>query len=211
MRHRVIIVEDDNLIQEIMERFIMREGFEVISFLSPLDARNQIRNTDIVVTDIVFPDCTREEMEEFLCRCLDIGAAMIVHSGGNWEKKPDIVLLNKPVDIKAIISAVMAASKIDKPETFCPNNIANPTWHPEPPSTRMMKLEGHKNWQAALFWRLRRELDEANRTDNLSKRELEDLLDKYERALRRLSLRSAKVVEKGGRAPVRLLQRAITR
>ena len=55
---RVLVVDDDEFILEILEKIVHREGFEVASVLSAKEALQKLENGnfDAVISDIVMPD-----------------------------------------------------------------------------------------------------------------------------------------------------------
>ena len=55
---RILVVDDDEFILEILEKIVHREGFEVASVLSAKEALQKLENGnfDAVISDIVMPD-----------------------------------------------------------------------------------------------------------------------------------------------------------
>jgi DNA-binding NtrC family response regulator len=62
---KIIVVDDEQEILNILEKFLTKQGFTVKTFNSPLQAINVLKNTDdidLIITDIMMPQINGLEL-----------------------------------------------------------------------------------------------------------------------------------------------------
>jgi DNA-binding response OmpR family regulator len=64
LKHRVFVVDDENVIASTLELILMNQGFDAHSFADPLAALNAARSKspDLLITDVMMPQMTGIEL-----------------------------------------------------------------------------------------------------------------------------------------------------
>ncbi len=116
MRKKILIVEDDACIREVMEEILESEGFEVSVAINGQEAIDNLRKTedlpDLILLDLMMPVkdgiAFREEQKEDLRLC---GIPVVLMTADGQieakKKKMDAMdFLKKPIDIDKFLEAV---------------------------------------------------------------------------------------------------------
>jgi len=111
---RVLIVDDEPLFLDVLDRTLSRAGYEVLPASGPRRALEIIRNeppVDLILSDVEMPEMRGTELVREIARISPQTAAMLItgyisHSAKVPEGVP---LLQKPISIRDLISAVQAA------------------------------------------------------------------------------------------------------
>ncbi len=85
--NKVLVIEDDNLIQKIVELKIQREGFEVISCCDGKDGLEKLLSElpDIVLTDVMLPFASGLEVVSAAKAITEKDIKVIVYSSMGQE------------------------------------------------------------------------------------------------------------------------------
>ncbi|MCH8343996.1 MAG: response regulator [Planctomycetes bacterium] len=115
---KVLIVDDDPFVCNALKRDLRRAGFEAVATNNGWDALNQVttQNIDVVVTDLMMPRISGEELVERLGRSAPDVACIILT--GNASKQRVVRLVNapnvagilaKPWDSQRLVATLTAA------------------------------------------------------------------------------------------------------
>jgi len=113
----ILFVDDEAMLRDAWRMIFEAVGFEVSSASSPSEAMGLMRAgapSDLVLSDVSFPEVSPQELASFFKGCLDSGRSLLVYTGAQWEKPPDlpgIEVLEKPCSDREMIIAVSKAWK----------------------------------------------------------------------------------------------------
>jgi DNA-binding NarL/FixJ family response regulator len=114
MAARVLVVDDEPVVLQVISRMLRREGYDVLEASGPAEALGIVKQTppvDLVVSDICMPGMPGTELVREVARISPQTALMLV-TGGTVDPDllPDAVpVLRKPVSTVELITAVRAA------------------------------------------------------------------------------------------------------
>jgi len=126
---RVLVVEDEDPIRELMERVLQRHGYEVLSCRDLQEAfalyEEEEGRFDLLISDVVLPDGNGVELAARL-RGRDTALAILLTSGyneilSNWGpfRTLGAPLLQKPFRVLALLQSVRQA--LDDRKGFAPS------------------------------------------------------------------------------------------
>ena len=193
----VLIVDDETSAADAFLRALNYFGCVAKSCASIAQARKLMSKErfDVVVSDILLPDSTRDEVEHFLRETVKKGIGLMIYSGAVWKEKPKIegaVIIRKLGSFQEYMDSIRRIARQRqrvKPDDKEFRKLVNPERHIDTP---MMKWEkgvlepGNEMPSDELYLEyLRRELKEASRC-GYSNREMNNLMDKYARQATRV-------------------------
>lgn len=81
MSNRILIVEDENYIQEIIKEYLTSSGFEVIAVEDGMSALKEFTSSafDLVVLDIMLPRLNGMELLKEIRRISSVPVLMLTH------------------------------------------------------------------------------------------------------------------------------------
>lgn len=116
--NRILVVEDDPLVKDVIEMTLRRAAYDVMAVSSGLDAKAILsdENFDVIVTDILLPDSDGFDVIELASRT-NPEARVIAMSGGGEHLRPAYLMkigmavgattaLVKPFTIGELLAAV---------------------------------------------------------------------------------------------------------
>lgn len=111
---RVLVVDDEPAIVNLLRRVLPRRGFEVVSLTSPLDALERFRAApdafDLMITDRTMPRMTGEALAAAIHDIRPRLPVVVTSGQGNPadedESVANIVFLAKPFDVADLMSAI---------------------------------------------------------------------------------------------------------
>lgn len=196
----VLIAEDDEDIRLLYKLMLEGHGRIRATFCdAPAKAIELLENGryDVLLTDVVFKGIHAEQLETLLRRASGLNMGIIVCSGGIWEELPDVpnvIILQKGIDPNAIIAAIKTIYTTRTIMHGTRDNeltrLARPEEHYESPLSRwegsILRGKGTGEDEHALYRQyIRDELDRAAACpDHYSKREMNELMDRYMRFVR---------------------------
>ncbi len=88
MKARILIIEDEKKIAEILKLYLEREGFSVIHVLTAKDALSLIKEDipDLIILDLILPDMDGEELCSLIKKNYDIPVIMLTAKSSEEEK-----------------------------------------------------------------------------------------------------------------------------
>jgi len=190
---RVLVVDDNERAADSFPEALNYSGWCVAKGCTSIAQARELMSKerfDVVVSDILIPDSTREEVEQFLRETVSAGMGLMIYSGGVWDETPKIdgaVILKRSGSFEEYLDSVRKAARQRgraKAGGTDFHKIANPDRHIESPMLKWERsiLEPSSGIppDALYLEYLRREMREASGR-GYSKRELNDLMDKYVR------------------------------
>lgn len=86
---KVMIVDDDPITQKLVKSFLMKNKFQVASYLDPVEALDAVRkeNPDLIILDLMMPKMTGYEfLDNLKIYHADIDCKILVGSGKQFVK-----------------------------------------------------------------------------------------------------------------------------
>lgn len=114
---QILVVDDEVPVLELIRQTLMKEGYDIAAFTSPLDALDYFRTNHerigLVVTDIVMPDMSGEELIRSV-REVDRDMKIIAITGFSKTLKNEAVdgFLKKPFERPALLDLVKSLKKV---------------------------------------------------------------------------------------------------
>jgi len=109
---RVLVVDDDSTMLEVVSRMLTRAGYEVLPANGARQALEIVNNppgVDLVVSDLKMPDMQGTQLVREVARISPQTAGLLMTGAVNLADVPDDVpLLKKPFAMSDLISAVQA-------------------------------------------------------------------------------------------------------
>jgi len=108
---QILIIDDEVPVLELIRQTLLKEGYDIAAFTSPLDAIDYFKSNreriSLVVTDIVMPDMSGEEIIEAI-RELDKEKKIIAITGFSRTLKTELVngFLRKPFERSSLVTLV---------------------------------------------------------------------------------------------------------
>ncbi len=134
---KILIVDDEKRIVEVLEAYLEREGYEIHSADNGIDALKKARSVspDLIILDLMLPDISGEEVCRLVRKESDVPILMLTAKSAEDDRINGIVIgaddyLTKPfsprevvVRVQAILRRVKKAEKIERLE-FNGNKLA---------------------------------------------------------------------------------------
>lgn len=121
MKEKILIVEDDADMRELLEEILADEGFEIVSAANGRFALAHIENAqeqiDLVVTDVQMPELKGDELLKKVRECRIETPVIVITAFGSVENAVEMVkrgaysYLTKPFATKDLVEVVNAALK----------------------------------------------------------------------------------------------------
>jgi len=108
---QILVIDDEVPVLELIRQTLLKEGYDIAAFTSPLDAIDYFKSNrdhiSLVVTDIVMPDMSGEEIIEAI-RELDKEKKIIAITGFSRTLKTELVngFLRKPFERSSLVTLV---------------------------------------------------------------------------------------------------------
>jgi DNA-binding response OmpR family regulator len=127
---KVLLVDDERRIIEVLEAYLEREGYEIHSADNGIDALKKAKmlNPDLIILDLMLPDISGEEVCRLVRKESDVPILMLTAKSAEDDRINGIVMgaddyLTKPfsprevvVRVQAILRRVKKAEKIERLE-----------------------------------------------------------------------------------------------
>ncbi|WP_090743166.1 response regulator transcription factor [Mesobacillus persicus] len=115
MCQKILLVDDEHMITEVLEAYLRKEGYEVFTSDNGLDALRKADrvNPDLIVLDLMLPDISGEEICRLLRKESDVPILMLTAKSGEDERINGIVLgaddyVTKPFSPREVVVRVQA-------------------------------------------------------------------------------------------------------
>ena len=111
---RVLVVDDDYLFLDVVNRMLLREGYEVLPSASPHEALETVREVgavDVVLSDIIMPEMPGTELVREIGE-LSPRIASVLMTAGHVDAASvpqGVPVLKKPFSRRDLVCAVQAA------------------------------------------------------------------------------------------------------
>lgn len=127
---RILLVDDERRILEVLEAYLEREGYEIHSADNGVDALKKAKtiNPDLIILDLMLPDISGEEVCRLVRKESDVPILMLTAKFSEDDRINGIVMgaddyLTKPfsprevvVRVQAILRRVKRAEKVERME-----------------------------------------------------------------------------------------------
>ncbi|GHH97600.1 response regulator transcription factor [Neobacillus kokaensis] len=127
---KILIVDDERRIIEVLEAYFEREGYEIHSADNGIDALKKAKaiNPDVIILDLMLPDISGEEVCRLVRKDSDVPILMVTAKSSEDDRINGIVMgaddyLTKPfsprevvVRVQAILRRVKKAEKVERLE-----------------------------------------------------------------------------------------------
>lgn len=126
MTHRVLIVEDDNEINQLLAKIMKKQGYNVVQAFSgteadlrlfaSIDSKSNVENFNIILLDLMLPGMKGEDLLEKIRAISDI-PVIILSAKSALEDKVSLLnngaddYITKPFEIEEVIARVNGAIK----------------------------------------------------------------------------------------------------
>lgn len=196
----VLVAEDGEDIRILYEKVLNIPGrISVTCCSTPTEAVQLLesRTFDVLMTDLMFAGFSPEEVGMFLIKANGMDVGILICSAGSWKERPEVpnvIFLQKGAMRNEIITALEKAATNRRTgvclQTGELQQLARPEEHHELPILRWERQvhggHGTHEEELALYrYYISNELSyAAAHAEQFSKRELNDLMDKYVRISR---------------------------
>lgn len=124
---KILLVDDERRIIEVLEAYLVREGYEIHSADNGIDALKKVKtiNPDLIILDLMLPDISGEEVCRLVRKESDVPILMLTAKSAEDDRINGIVMgaddyLTKPfsprevvVRVQAILRRVKKTEKVD--------------------------------------------------------------------------------------------------
>lgn len=129
MAIKVFIVDDEPMIVDVLQAYLQREGYQVLSAHNGLEALKKIKSCkpDFIILDLMLPDISGEEICREVRKESDVPMMMLTAKSAEEERIAGIVMgaddyMTKPFSPREVMVRIQAilrrAKKFDKQEYF---------------------------------------------------------------------------------------------
>jgi DNA-binding response OmpR family regulator len=115
MCRKILIVDDETMISEVLEAYLVKEGYQVFKSENGLDALRKAGTVqpDLIVLDLMLPDISGEEICRLLRKESDVPILMLTAKSGEDEKINGIVIgaddyVTKPFSPREVVVRIQA-------------------------------------------------------------------------------------------------------
>lgn len=127
---KILIVDDEKRIIEVLEAYLEREGYEIYTADNGIDAlkKAKMEHLDLIILDLMLPDISGEEVCRLIRKESDVPILMLTAKSAEEDRINGIVLgaddyVTKPfsprevvVRVQAILRRVKKSEKVDRLE-----------------------------------------------------------------------------------------------
>jgi len=127
---KILLVDDERRIIEVLEAYLVREGYEIYSADNGIDALKKVKTVtpDLIILDLMLPDISGEEVCRLVRKESDVPILMLTAKSAEDDRINGIVMgaddyLTKPfsprevvVRVQAILRRVKKTEKVDRLE-----------------------------------------------------------------------------------------------
>ncbi|MEH7106243.1 response regulator transcription factor [Bacillus sp. JJ1764] len=127
---KILLVDDERRIIEVLEAYLVREGYEIHSADNGIDALKKVKtiNPDLIILDLMLPDISGEEVCRLVRKESDVPIFMLTAKSAEDDRINGIVMgaddyLTKPfsprevvVRVQAILRRVKKTEKVERLE-----------------------------------------------------------------------------------------------
>ncbi|NHC39294.1 response regulator transcription factor [Bacillus sp. MM2020_1] len=127
---KILLVDDERRIIEVLEAYLVREGYEIHSADNGIDALKKVKslNPDLIILDLMLPDISGEEVCRLVRKESDVPILMLTAKSAEDDRINGIVMgaddyLTKPfsprevvVRVQAILRRVKKKEKVERLE-----------------------------------------------------------------------------------------------
>jgi DNA-binding response OmpR family regulator len=115
MSQKILLVDDERMITEVLEAYLRKDGFEVVTSDNGVDALRKADSVkpDLIVLDLMLPDISGEDICRLLRKESDVPILMLTAKSGEEEKINGIVLgaddyVTKPFSPREVVVRIQA-------------------------------------------------------------------------------------------------------
>jgi DNA-binding response OmpR family regulator len=115
MSQKILLVDDERMITEVLEAYLRKEGYEVTASDNGLDAlrKADTLKPDLIVLDLMLPDISGEDICRLLRKESDVPILMLTAKSGEDEKINGIVMgaddyVTKPFSPREVVVRIQA-------------------------------------------------------------------------------------------------------
>ena len=115
MSETILLVDDERMITEVLEAYLRKDGYEVVTSDNGLDALRKADSVkpDLIVLDLMLPDISGEEICRLLRKESDVPILMLTAKSGEDERINGIVLgaddyVTKPFSPREVVVRIQA-------------------------------------------------------------------------------------------------------
>lgn len=137
MGQKILLVDDEQMITEVLEAYLRKDGYEVHTSGNGLDALRKVDivKPDLIVLDLMLPDISGEEICRLLRKESDVPILMLTAKSGEDERINGIVLgaddyVTKPFSPREVVVRIQAILRRARRE--------------ENPSTEKLSFNNHE-------------------------------------------------------------------
>jgi DNA-binding response OmpR family regulator len=130
VKMKILLVDDERRIIEVLEAYLVREGYEIHSADNGIDALKKAKtiNPDLIILDLMLPDISGEEVCRLVRKESDVPILMLTAKSAEDDRINGIVMgaddyLTKPfsprevvVRVQAILRRVKKTEKVERLE-----------------------------------------------------------------------------------------------
>ncbi|MEH7483726.1 response regulator transcription factor [Neobacillus drentensis] len=121
---KILLVDDERRIIEVLEAYLVREGYEIHSADNGIDALKKVKtlNPDLIILDLMLPDISGEEVCRLVRKESDVPILMLTAKSAEDDRINGIVMgaddyLTKPFSPREVVVRVQAIlRRVKKPE-----------------------------------------------------------------------------------------------
>ncbi|MFP5105696.1 response regulator transcription factor [Neobacillus sp. C211] len=127
---KILLVDDERRIIEVLDAYLVREGYEIHSADNGIDALKKVKtlNPDLIILDLMLPDISGEEVCRLVRKESDVPILMLTAKSAEDDRINGIVMgaddyLTKPfsprevvVRVQAILRRVKKSEKVERLE-----------------------------------------------------------------------------------------------
>jgi DNA-binding response OmpR family regulator len=127
---KILLVDDERRIIEVLEAYLVREGYEIHCADNGIDALKKVKtlNPDLIILDLMLPDISGEEVCRLVRKDSDVPILMLTAKSAEDDRINGIVMgaddyLTKPfsprevvVRVQAILRRVKKTEKVERLE-----------------------------------------------------------------------------------------------
>jgi DNA-binding response OmpR family regulator len=112
---KILLVDDEKRITEVLEAYLVREGYEIYSSDNGLDALKKVKllSPDLIILDLMLPDISGEEVCRLVRKESDVPILMLTAKSAEDDRINGIVIgaddyLTKPFSPREVVVRVQA-------------------------------------------------------------------------------------------------------
>jgi DNA-binding response OmpR family regulator len=112
---KILLVDDERRITEVLEAYLVREGYEIYSSDNGLDALKKVKllSPDLIILDLMLPDISGEEVCRLVRKESDVPILMLTAKSAEDDRINGIVIgaddyLTKPFSPREVVVRVQA-------------------------------------------------------------------------------------------------------